>query len=107
MSTVKNIVYATDRSKAVVPVLFLILCSFMVYTTGRLMFSMSPRVLFPRFSVCFSSLITLLGEEGAGLCASGTFVSLFCVCIFLSFFSPAWCRGLAKFVIVAYTGPFY
>ena len=43
LSTVKNIfkppvVYVTDRSKAVVPVLFLILCSFVVYTTGRLMF---------------------------------------------------------------------
>ena len=32
------VVYATDRSKAVVPVLFLILCSFVVYTTGRLTF---------------------------------------------------------------------
>ena len=32
------VVYATDRSKAVVPVLFLILCSFVVYTTGRLVF---------------------------------------------------------------------
>ena len=32
------IVYATVRSKADVPVLFLILCSFVVYTTGRLMF---------------------------------------------------------------------
>ena len=32
------VVYATDRSKAVVPVSFLILCSFVVYTTGRLMF---------------------------------------------------------------------
>ena len=32
------VVYANDRSKAVVPVLFLILCSFVVYTTGRLMF---------------------------------------------------------------------
>ena len=33
------VVYATDRSKAVVPVLFLIiLCSSVVYTTGRLMF---------------------------------------------------------------------
>ena len=32
------VVYATDRSKAVVPVLFLILCSCVVYTTGRLMF---------------------------------------------------------------------
>ena len=32
------VVYATDHSKAVVSVLFLILCSFVVYTTGRLMF---------------------------------------------------------------------
>ena len=32
------LVYATDRSKAAVPVLFLILSSFVVYTTGRLMF---------------------------------------------------------------------
>ena len=32
------VVYANDRPKAVVPVLFLILCSFVVYTTGRLMF---------------------------------------------------------------------
>ena len=32
------VLYATDRSKAVVPVLFLILCSFVVYTTGRLVF---------------------------------------------------------------------
>ena len=28
----------TDSSKVVVPVLFLILCSFVVYTTGRLVF---------------------------------------------------------------------
>ena len=33
-----RVVYATDSSKAVVPVLFLILCSLVVYTTGRLMF---------------------------------------------------------------------
>ena len=32
------LVYATDRSKALVPVLFLILSSVVVYTTGRLMF---------------------------------------------------------------------
>ena len=32
------VVYAIDRSKAVVPVLFLILCSLVVYTTGRLVF---------------------------------------------------------------------
>ena len=32
------VVYATDRSKVVVLVFFLILCGFVVYTTGRLMF---------------------------------------------------------------------
>ena len=56
--------------------LFLILCSLVVYA------------LCPRFSVCFSILITSLGEEGA----SRTFA---CACIFLSFFSSSWCRGLA------------
>ena len=49
----------------------------------------SSRALCPRFSVCFSILITSLGEEGAGL------VCLFCVCMFLSYFSSSWCRGLA------------
>ena len=39
-------------------------------------------------------MITSLGEEGAGLCASRAFVCLFCT-IFLSFFSSSWCRGLA------------
>ena len=45
LSTVKKnifnpppVVNATDHSKAVGLVLFLILCSFVVYTTGRLMF---------------------------------------------------------------------
>ena len=33
-----TVVYATDRSKTVVPVLLLILYSFVVYTMGRLMF---------------------------------------------------------------------
>ena len=32
------VVNATDRSKAVVPVLFLIMCSVVIYTTGRLLF---------------------------------------------------------------------
>ena len=46
-----KVVYATDRSKAVVPVLFLILCSFKVYTTGRLMFKV--------FSCSLSSFLRL------------------------------------------------
>ena len=55
----------------------------------------SSRALCPRFSVCFSILITSLGEEGAGLCAPRAFVCLFCAFMFLSFFSSSWCRGLA------------
>ena len=55
----------------------------------------SSRALCPRFSVCFSILITSVGEEEAGLCASRTFVCLICACMFLSFFSSSWCRGLA------------
>ena len=37
-------------------------------------------------------MITWLGEEGAGLCASRC---LFCPRQFLSFFSSSWCQGLA------------
>ena len=40
-------------------------------------------------------MITLLGEEGADLCASRAFVYLFCTREFLTFFSSSWCQGLA------------
>ena len=53
------------------------------------------RALCPRFSVCFSILITSLREEGAGLCVSRTFVCLFGACMFLPFFSSSWYRMLA------------
>ena len=113
MSTVQNIfnpqvVYATDRSKAVVPVLFFILCSFVVYTTRRLM-CWSLLVLFcPRFFVCFSILITSRGEEGAGLCFffSHLFVCFERICV-CHFSLPLGVEGSLRFVIVAYLGPFY
>ena len=47
---------------------------------------MSSRALCPHFSVCFSILITSLGEEGAALCASRTFVCLFCACMIFVLF---------------------
>ena len=63
--------------------LFLILCSFVVLYHGALnVFKSSSALCPPRFSVCFSSLITSLGEEGAGLCASRKCVCLFCACMF-------------------------
>ena len=67
------VVYTTDRSKAVVPMLFLILCGSVVYTTRRFMFCLA--LLFVYVFFCpFRILITLLGEEGAGLCAYRAFV---------------------------------
>ena len=46
------------------------------------------------FFILFSIVITSLGEEGAGLCASRAFVCLFCMRYVLSFFSSSGCRGL-------------
>ena len=74
---------------------------------GTLNVLKSSHALCPRFSVCFSILITSLGEEGAGLCASRTFVCLFCACMFLSFSRPLGVEGWLRFVIVAYHGSFY
>ena len=81
--------------------LFLILCSFVVYTTGHLVIFCA---LCPRFSVCFSILITSLGEEGADLCDSRTFVCFARVC-FCPFSLPLGVEGWLRFVIVAYPGP--
>ena len=47
------------------------------------------------FSVIFSIVITSLGEERAGLCASPAFVCLFCTRQFVFFFSYSWFQGLA------------
>ena len=52
------------------------------------------RALCSRFSVCFSILITSLGEEGTGLCASCPFSLPLCV------------EGWLRFVTVAYPGRF-
>ena len=43
------------------------------------------------FSVLFSTVITLLGGERAGLYASRVFVRI----IFCLFFSSSWCYGMA------------
>ena len=64
------------------------------------------RAICPRFSVCFSILITSLGEEGAGLCASSTFVCFARIC-FCHFSLPLGVEGWLQFVIVAYHGPLY
>ena len=46
-----------------------------IYTAGRFMFGLALCFVCVSFVLC-SILITLLGEEGAGLCASRAFVLL-------------------------------
>ena len=64
--------------------------------------------LFSYFSVLFSIVITLRGEERAGLYASRTFVSLLCTCMrhvhLLSFVSSSWSHGLAAALILVLPG---
>ena len=63
------VVYAIEGC----PDAVLILCSSVVYTTRRFMFGLALLFVYVFFSP-FSILITLLGEEGAGLCAYRAFV---------------------------------
>ena len=72
------VVYATDRSKAVVPVLFLI-CVVLWFVLEGSSCLVLPCSLTSCFVSPFSIVITSLGVEGAGLCASRVFVCLFCV----------------------------
>ena len=63
----------------------------------------SSHVLCPHSSVCFSILITSLGEKSDGLCASRTlfvcFVRVLSVC---PFSLPLGVEGWLRFFIVAY-----
>ena len=52
-------------------------------------------------------VITSLGEEIAGLCASHTFVCLFCMRYFCPLSLPFGVRGWLRFVIVALPKLFY
>ena len=74
------VVYATDSSKAVVPVLFLFCVAFWFIRRDASCFKVFPWSLSSCFFIPFSIVITLLMEEGAGLCVSRAFVCLFCTC---------------------------
>ena len=60
--------------------LFCVACVFFFYTTGASFFKVFPCLLSSCFFIRFSIVITSLGEEGAGLCASRAFVCLICIC---------------------------
>ena len=67
------VVYTTDRSKAVVPMLFLF-CVALKFTLRGASCLVLHCSLSMYFFCIFSILITLLGEDGAGLCAYCAFV---------------------------------
>ena len=88
IKTVKNIfkppvVYATDRSKTMVPVVLFLFCvAFWFILRGDACFKVFPCSLSSCFFIPFSIVITSLGEEGAGLRASCAFDCLFCTLVF-------------------------
>ena len=68
------VVYSTDRSKAVVPVLVLFFLAFVVYSTRRFVVCLSVCHFVLVFFSPFSIAITSCGEERANLSAFCTFV---------------------------------
>ena len=94
-------VCAAGRSWPAVPVLFLVVWFCGLYRWALYVLK-SSLALWPRFSICFSILITSLGEEGPGLRVSRAFCVCF-ACVCLPLVVECWLR----FVIVAYPGPFY
>ena len=68
-----TVVYSTDRSKAVVPVLVLF-CCFVVYSTKRFVVCLSVCHFVLVFFSPFNIANTSLGEERANLSAFRTFV---------------------------------
>ena len=85
------VVYSTDRSKAVVPVLVLLFVALWFILRGD-MFYVWPCFFFLVFFSPFSIVITSLGEEGE-LILVHSYVCYICVCLGLSVSSCAWCLG--------------
>ena len=75
-----HVVYATDRSKEVVPVLFLFCVALWFILRSASCFKVLPCSLCSSLSlfIPFRIVITSLGEDGAGLCFS-------CICLFVLF----------------------
>ena len=99
-------VYCTDRSKAVVPVLVFILCCFVVYSTRRFVLSLA----WCYFGLVFLSplgfAITSLREERAILSAFHMFVR-FALVWFCLFSLPLGVWEGLRLLIVALPGLFF
>ena len=100
-------VYANDRSKAVVPVLVLLFVAVWFILRGDLFYVLPCVILF--FCCCFFSpfsiAITSLGEERANLSASRTLIR-FALVWFCLFPLPLGVWEGLRFMIVAFPGLF-
>ena len=97
-------VYFTDRSKAVVPVLVsLTLSCFVVYSTRRFVLCLNLCYFVLVFFSPFSIAIISLGEERANLSALRTFARFVFVwfCLVLLVSASSWCLQGLRFVMVA------
>ena len=98
-------VYPTDRSKAVVPVLVLLFVAFVVYSTRRFVLCLTLCYFVLVFFSPYGIAITTLGEERANLSAFRTFVRF--VLVWLCRFPlPLGVWERLRFVIVALPGLF-
>ena len=95
------VVYATDRLKAVVPVLFVFCVALWFILRGASCFKVYQCSLSSCFVIPFGIVITSPGEEGAGLCDSRAFVFFFVRVSFCRFSLPFGVGGRLRFVIVA------
>ena len=77
------VVYSTDRSKAVVPVLVLLFVALWFILRGGLFYVLPCVILFLYFFSPFSIAITSLGEERANLSAFRTFLRFALIWFFL------------------------
>ena len=75
-------VYSTDRSKAVAPVLVLFFVALWFILRGDLFYVLPCVILFLCFSVLLAFVITFLGEERANLSAFCTLVRFVLVWIY-------------------------
>ena len=98
-------VYSTDRSKAVVPVLVLLFVALWFILRGDLLYVFPCVILFLCFFSPFSIAITSLGEERANLSGFRTFVRSVLVWIYRFPLPLGVWEGL-RFVIVALPGLF-
>ena len=86
------VVYSTDRSKAVIPVLVLLFVALWLIYEAICFMSYLVLFYFCVFFSPFSIAITSLGEEKSNLSAFRTFV-LFALVWFLSVSPSSWCLG--------------